>query len=96
MIFSSVLVIQFYADWQTMALWWVLNFVAHCTTAVSVEMNCEMPITRTKTIFQLLGYEQELRLTALPIFKDVMKSYLRVKCILYKNMETINHVYLKS
>ena len=38
-----------------------------------------MPTTRTKTSFQLLGYEQELRQTALPTFKDVVKSYLLVK-----------------
>ena len=42
-------------------------------------MKCEMPTTRTNTIFQLLGYEQELRLTALPTFEDVVKSCLRVK-----------------
>jgi len=67
-----VLVNKFYAYWQTMALWWFLNFVAHCTTEVSVEMSCGMPTTRTKTIFQLLVYEQELRLTALPTIEDVV------------------------
>jgi len=48
-----------------------------------------MPTTRTKIIFQLLGYAQELRLTALPTFEDVVKSYL--KRILYKKVGTINH-----
>ena len=54
------------------------NFVAHRTTAVSIEINCEMP-TRIKRSFQLLGYEQELRQSALPTFEDVVKSYLLVQ-----------------
>ncbi len=38
-----------------------------------------MPTTRTKAVFQLLVYEQELRLTTLPTFEGVVGSYFRVK-----------------
>ena len=38
-----------------------------------------MPTTCTKTSFQLLGCEQELRQTALPTVEDVVKAYLLVK-----------------
>ena len=47
----------------------------YSTTTVSVKINCEMP-TRTKTSLLLFGYEHELRLTALPTFEDVVKSYI--------------------
>jgi len=59
---SSMLVI--YADWQTVANGDWATLFAHCTNALSDKINCEMP-TRTNTRFQVLGYEQELRLTAL-------------------------------
>jgi len=42
-------------------------------------MICEMLTTRTKAIFQLLGYEQELRLNTLPTFEGVVESYFCVK-----------------
>jgi len=70
MIFSSVLVIKFYADWQTVAF----GDFSTLLHIAPLQMKCEMPTTRTKTIFQLLGNEQELRLTALPTFEDVVKS----------------------
>jgi len=57
-------------------MWWLRNFVAHCTTAIL--FNCEMP-SRTKPSLLLFCYEQELSQTVLPALEDVFKSYLLVE-----------------
>jgi len=40
----------------------------------SVTINCKMPYTCTKRSFPLFGYEQELRQTILPTFKEAVKQ----------------------
>src|SRR6218665_4188727 len=45
----------------------------------SFKINCNMPYTCTKTSFPLFDYEQELRQTILPTFKEAVKSYLLVQ-----------------
>jgi len=51
MIFSSVLVIKFYADWQAVA-YGDFSTLLHIAP-LQFRMKCEMPTTCTKTIFQL-------------------------------------------